>query len=124
MKIEVSPSSYEEKTILRNLMQLCLYDFSKMDDKDLNDSGLFDYRYLDLYWSGSGRHPFLIRIDGQLTGFALLRRGTYFSDQEAQRQIGMMVSEFFVTKKFRRLDVGSQVARLILDRFPGRWEIA
>ena len=95
-----------------------------MDGKDLNDSGLFDYRYLDLYWSEPGRHPFLIRIDGQLAGFALLRRGTYFYDQEAQRQTRMMVSDFFVTKKFRRLDVGSQVARLILDRFPGRWEIA
>jgi predicted acetyltransferase len=124
MKIEVTQATFQEKAILRNLMQLYLYDFSEMDGNSVGDSGLFDYRYLDLYWTEPDRYPFLVRVDGQLAGFALLRRGTYFSEQEALRQTVMMVSEFFVMRKFRRLDVGSQVARLIFDRFPGRWEIA
>lgn len=41
MKIEVSQASIKEKTILRNLMQLYLHDFSGIDDEDVDNAGLF-----------------------------------------------------------------------------------
>jgi predicted acetyltransferase len=124
MIIEVSPASYEEKTILRNLMQLYRYDFSEMDGKAVDNNGLFTYRYLDLYWVEPERFPFLVRVDGQLSGFTLLRKGTYFPELEDQNRIGMMIAEFFVMRKFRRQGVGSQVAKQLFDQYPGRWETA
>ncbi len=124
MILDVSPAAYEEKSILRNLLQLYLYDFSEIDGKGVNDSGIFDSQYLELYWSEPERFPYLVRIDAQLAGFALLRKGTYFSEQEEQDLIGMVMAEFFVMRKFRRQGVGSRVARQLFDRFPGRWEIS
>jgi predicted acetyltransferase len=35
----------------------------------------------------------------------------------------MVVAEFFVMRKYRRQGVGEQVATLIFDMFPGKWEI-
>ncbi len=37
------------------------------------NNGLYDYMYLDHYWTEEGRHPFFIRVDGKLAGFALVR---------------------------------------------------
>lgn len=124
MKLDISLAAIEEKTILRNLMQLYLYDFSQIDVTDVDKSGLFGYRYLDQYWIETDRYPFLVRGDGQLVGFALLRKGTYFDDLETQRNRGIMVAEFFVMRNYRRRGVGKQIAIHLFERFPGRWEIA
>jgi predicted acetyltransferase len=34
------------------------------------------------------------------------------------------MNEFFVLRKYRRQGGGEQVARLLVDQFPGRWEVA
>lgn len=124
MKIEVTQTSIKEKTILRNLMQLYLYDFSGIDGGDVDNTGLFSYRYLDHYWTESGRYPFLVRISGHLAGFALLRKGTYFSERDQVGEPGMTTAEFFVMKRYHRQGVGSHVAIQLFNRFKGRWEIA
>jgi predicted acetyltransferase len=124
MKLDISLAAFEEKAILRNLMQLYLYDFSQIDGTDVDKSGLFSYRYLDQYWVEKERYPFLVRGDGQLVGFALLRRGTYFDDRETQHNTGLMMAEFFVMRNYRRRGVGKQIAFHLFGRFPGRWEIA
>jgi predicted acetyltransferase len=54
-------------------MQLYLYDFSEMCGDDCDERGLFEYEYLPRYWIEPERHPFLIRVDGKLAGFALVR---------------------------------------------------
>lgn len=33
------------------------------------------------------------------------------------------MSKFFVMRKYRRRGVGAQAARLLFDRFPGRWNV-
>jgi predicted acetyltransferase len=65
-----------------------------------------------------------VRLDRDLAGFALLKRGTYFPGQVDNDGCGMQVAEFFVMKGFRRQGVGTQAAINLFDRFPGRWEIA
>jgi predicted acetyltransferase len=124
MNIEISRASFAEKSILRNLMQLYLYDFSPIDGADVDKFGLYGYRILDQYWVESGRFPFLMRGDGQLVGFALLRRGTYFDEHPATKNRGMTVAEFFVMRKYRRQGVGKRTAFHLFDLYPGRWEVA
>ena len=41
--IRISLASFQEKTILRNLIQYYLYEFSELDGVVMNESGLFDY---------------------------------------------------------------------------------
>jgi predicted acetyltransferase len=110
MKIEVSPADLREKAVLRNLLELYLYDFSEFDGYDT----------LDLYWTEAGRHPFLIRVDGQLAGFVLVNRHNYLPNQPDAHAIG----EFFMMKKYRRRGVGEKVAIQIFQLFPGKWEVA
>lgn len=124
MKVNVSPAAYQEKSIIRNLMQFYLYEFSSMGDLEIDATGQFNYRFLDHYWLEPGRHPYLIRVAGRLGGFVLLKRGTYFPHQLESEQQGMQVAEFFVLKTFRRQGVGTKAALDLFPQFPGRWEIA
>lgn len=69
-------------------------------------------------WSGNCQgHPFMIRVDGELAGFALIKQcdngGTIVFD----------VGEFFVVRKFRGKGVGKTVAHMLFDMFSGNWQV-
>lgn len=56
--MELIRVSFEKKMILRNLMELYQYDMSDFEDDeedDVNEYGLFDYMFLDHYWTEEGR---------------------------------------------------------------------
>jgi predicted acetyltransferase len=128
MDIEISPASYQEKEVLRNLLELYSYDFSVIEEgeaSDVNEFGLFGYRYLDHYWTEAGRAAYLVRVNGVLAGFALLRRASYLPEPEGQLdEAPMTIAEFFILRKYRRRGFGRSVATYLFDRFPGRWQVA
>lgn len=117
--IEVKTATESEKPILRNLMELYLYDFSEFDGADPGADGLYGYPYLDLYWSAKDRYPFLIRKDGRLAGFVLVTRYNYLSGEPDR----WVIAEFFVMRKYRSSGVGEFVAQQVFDRFPGGWQV-
>ncbi len=117
MDVQLLEASYEDKPVLRNLLELYLYDFSEFIDCDVNEHGLYDYGYLDHYWTEEGRCPFLIRVDGKLAGFVLV----WAKGQGADRHL--LITEFFVMRKYRRRGVGKQAAFQAFDRFSGVWRI-
>jgi predicted acetyltransferase len=121
--VNISEARVEEKTIIQNLMQYYLYEFSEISDLELDDKGRYPYKFLECYWSEDGRHPYLITVDGKLAGFALLRRGTYFPHATSADLQGMLVAEFFVLRDLRRQGIGTRSAVNLFERFPGRWEI-
>ena len=101
-------------------MQLYLYDFSEIDGGDVNEGGEFPYRWLDHYWTESGRNPFLVYSDGRIAGFVLVR-----TDATAGRGPDTKsVAEFFIMRKFRRMGIGRKAAFQVFDRFRGAWEVA
>ena len=102
-----------------NLLELYIHDFSELRDVDLGPDGRFGYRLLPLYWSDPDRHAFLIRIDGKLAGFALVKRGSELSGNKAVWDMG----EFFVIRGHRRRGFGTQVMHELWRRLPGLWEI-
>ncbi len=110
--VGLEPVRYANKEVLRRLLELYVYDYSEYMGWDVDEHGLFGYRYLDHYWTEPDRHPFFIRVDGRLGGFALVRAGAPHD-----------MAEFFVMRKYRRSGVGSAAARLVLERFPGAWEV-
>ena len=77
--IEVIPAQPDQEAILANLLELYLHDFSEFRDLELEPDGTFGYRRLSLYWSESGRHPFLVWVEGKLAGFVLVKRGSEVS---------------------------------------------
>ena len=119
MNVEVRKAALEEKIVLRHLLELYEYDFSELEDRDLDPHGLFGYPWLDHYWTEAGRYPFLVRVEGKLAGFVLVR-----TLEESELGHTYSVAEFFILRKYRRSGVGSQVAGHIFDMFPGPWSVA
>jgi predicted acetyltransferase len=119
MKVEITEATLAEKPVLGSLIELYQYDFTEFDDNDIGDDGRFGYHYLDRYWAEEHRTPLLVRVDGKLAGFVLLKRGGHVIDDP----VAMYVSEFFIMRKYRRRGVGAEVARSIFDRYPGSWEV-
>ena len=77
----------------------------------MDADGRYGYRLLDAYWTDPTRRPFLVRVDGHLAGFALVRTGDPHD-----------MAEFFVMRKYRRSGVGIDAARAVFARFPGPWQ--
>ncbi len=116
--LEILPASLEDKPLIQRMMEFYLYDFSAFDHSDLDEHGHFGYPHLDLYWTESGRHPFLVRVDSRLAGFVLVNQHTLLPNSE------WSIAEFFIMRKYRHHGIGKQAAHFIFDQFRGRWEVA
>ena len=119
MNIEVIPATPEQEPVLANLLELYAHDFSEFQNLALGEDGRFGYPNLPLYWSEPNRHPFLIRMDGNLAGLALVKYGSEVSGDDA---IWDMV-EFFVVRGYRRRGLGTEIASQVWSRFPGSWKV-
>ncbi|GIP39722.1 acetyltransferase [Paenibacillus sp. J31TS4] len=124
MMIDVALVPYEDKTILYQLLQLYQYDSSEFDGHALNQHGFYLYRYFDHQWAEEYRRPFLVRVDGELAGFALVSLGVPQAYMKLSTAEGTnTITEFFIMRKFRGKGVGKEVAVTLFNRFPGAWEI-
>lgn len=122
--MELIKVSFEKKMILRNLMELYQYDMSQFEDdseNDVNENGLFDYMYLDHYWTEEGRFPFFIMKSGKLAGFVLVRYLTATSDCKSPK---FSIAEFFILRKYRGQGVGKEVAHKVFEMFKGAWIVS
>lgn len=117
MTLELMPADVADKPVLQSLMQLYLYDMSPATGDEVDDHGRYDYGYLDYYWTEPGRHAFLLRHDGRLAGFALVR--TLENGPDPLRQL----AEFFIMRRYQRRGLGRAAATAVFDRLPGRWEV-
>ena len=76
MNVQLVEASLEQKPVLHRLMQLYLHDTSEFTGDDVNQEGLFTYRYFDEYWTEPGRVPFLVYCDAAIAGFVLVNTYT------------------------------------------------
>jgi predicted acetyltransferase len=117
--IEVIPATAEQQPTLANLLELYIHDFSEFHHQELGANGRFGYKNLSLYWLEPDRHPFLLRLDGKLAGFVLVKRGSEFLGDEAVWDM----AEFFILRAHRRSGVGTAAAHQVWKRFPGQWAV-
>jgi predicted acetyltransferase len=117
--IDLILATPEQQSILANLIELYAHDFSEFLDVEMGEDGRFGYKRLPLYWSEAGRHPFLVRMDGKLAGFALVKRGSEISGDADVWDM----AEFFVLRGYRRRGIGIQVAHRVWREFSGKWEV-
>jgi predicted acetyltransferase len=118
-KIEVIPATLEQRPILGNLLEPYAYDFGEFHDLELGADSRFGYKNLPLYWREPARHPLLVRIDGELGGFVLVKKGSEVSGDKTVWDM----AEFFIVRRHRRHGIGTAVAHKVWRRFPGPWEV-
>ena len=104
---------------MANLFELYAHDFSEFHDVEPGEDGRFGFNKLHLYWSDPKRNAFLIKCRGRLAGFALVKQGSEITEDDCVWDM----AEFFVLRRYRRDGVGTEAARQIWNRYPGRWEV-
>jgi len=120
-EIEIHEAALDEKPIIGNLMELYIYDFTQFPGGEhLDDAGRFGFDRLDSYWQEPHRHPFILRVDRHPAGLALIRE--HVTPLTGDGEVND-VAEFFVMRAYRRSRAGETLARLVWDRFPGRWQV-
>jgi predicted acetyltransferase len=115
--IKVSRAAPEQKNLVTNLMQFYLYDFTEFISVERDADGLFCYPYLNHYWQEPDRHPFLISVNAEPAGFALVREML----NPETNEIAFDMAEFFVMKMFRRQNIGIEAVQTLCDSMQGTW---
>src|SRR4051794_31250961 len=98
MDVQVAAAGHDEQRVLGALFELYTYDFSEILDLDVGEDGRFQVPALDAYWADPGHHPFLIRVDAKLAGFALVQERSRLTGDDGVRDM----AEFFVMRRYRR----------------------
>lgn len=119
MIVELKQVTFDEKEILRNLLEKYDYEFSQWDKRDVNNLGLYGYQYLDHYWTEDKRWAYFILVDKKLAGFAMITNLPDVDDRETDFQM----AEFFILHKYRRMGVGKQAFYKVLELHKGKWHL-
>ncbi len=121
MKVELHKAALEQWPVMQRMERYYIYDLSEYVGREpgwqFPETG--DYECVDLRpcFEDPQSHPFFIRVDGELAGFAIVdHRGSAPENEHSMAQ-------FFVHRKFKGLRVGSQAARACFERFRGAWEV-
>ena len=115
--IDIHPLEGDDDHIVDRLWQLYVHDLSQLRGSLPNEQGLFKIGHLQWFrdepdnWKG-----FLVRFHGLPVGFAYVG----INWRGDRRTIG----EFFIVRGARRRGAGEFVARTLIGRYPGAWEIA
>lgn len=117
--VELIKVTADKKSVLSNLMEKYQYEFSQWDKSDINEDGLYGYKYLDCYFTEENCFPYFIMSDEKIAGFALIND----YPEVAGEKTDFCLSEFFILYKYRRSGVGYEAVRQILERHHGKWQL-
>ncbi|PZD97278.1 GNAT family N-acetyltransferase [Paenibacillus sambharensis] len=117
--VELVKVSEDQKSVLRQLIELYEYDFSEFNDADINQYGYYGYKYFDHYWTEDKRQAYFIKVNGQYAGFTMVNDHCSIIQEEDARAI----TEFFIMRKYRRRGIGQAAAALVFDTHKGWWEV-
>lgn len=120
--MQIIPATVDDETTFRNLFQFYIYEFSRFMNWTTTYAGRFIEADLDGCWGDSGvRHPFFIRQNGELAGFAIvdtLAEARYLGHGAVNE-----LAEFFIMAAFQRQGLGKRAAHQLFTQFNGRWHV-
>ena len=117
MDVQIQKVSKKDKSVLSNLLEYYLYDFSEYEQTDVNRHGLFGYSYMDHYFTDKNRHAYFVLADGNYAGFVLIHDQTLLKDTD------MAIAEFFIMRNYRRKGIGRTVLHNVLKEYSGIIEV-
>ncbi len=115
MNLELLSATAKDLSVVKNLVRYYIYDMSEYMGWDCNNQGQWDgCDDLTEYWDKSDHHPFVVRIDNSIAGFAMVR---IYPEETDRHEIG----EFFIARKFKGRGAGKICSFRLFDKFPGKW---
>ena len=121
-KIELKKIEAKDKSILQNLFQLYMHDITASLPMDVNEHGLYEYNYIDYYFTEENRYAYLIYIEDKIAGFVLIDDEFMVLDSEKTKPC-YDFSEMFILNAYKKKGYGEIVVKRIFDMFKGNWEI-
>lgn len=122
MNLELIPATAQEHdTLLRNLYQFYLYEFSRLVEGYLTPAGRFEESDLDGCWTRKGTHVFLVRVNEHPAGFAIIDEQI---NPDGSGEVRYYMREFFIMAQFQGRGIGEKVAHDCFNRFPGLWKVS
>jgi aminoglycoside 6'-N-acetyltransferase I len=132
MRIEVRDPNLNDREVITNLTTYFRYDLLPFADDGglrMNRFGIVadddasthaeSVRGEAVWWSKPGiLLPMLIAVNDEPAGFADVARPPH-----ASPSVDYRIEDFFIVNKWRRVGVGREALRLIVERYPGRWEV-
>jgi predicted acetyltransferase len=115
LTVTIERADARSRAVVERLAQLERHDLSDLGGWVPGEDGLFEVPRLDRFFDQPDHDAYLLRSDGALAGFALVRP---FEDG------ARFIHSFFVVRSLRRHGVGRAAASLLLHDRPGRWDIA
>jgi predicted acetyltransferase len=116
------PATIADYPVIQNMARFYAYDISRycgqsFEGWEFPSDGLYKCRDFKDYFEKKNNHAFLIKVNEELAGFALI-------DQlEVLPEVDWNMGQFFIVTKFQRTGIGAKIAKQIFDRFHGEWSV-
>ena len=120
MNLLLEKVTIDKKDVLYRLLQYSLFEESLNDGNEMNNEGLFEYKYFDNYFNDDDREAyFIINTEtNKLLGFIMINKYMQKSDN------GHSIAEFMVIPKYRRNKIGKEIAIKCFNMYRGNWEVS
>ena len=120
--IKLKKIEAKDKSILQNLFQLYMHDITASLPMDVNEHGLFEYNYIDYYFTEESRYAYLIYVEENIAGFVLIDDEFMVLDKENDKPC-YDFSEMFILNAYKKKGYGEIIVKRIFDMLKGNWEI-
>ena len=120
MNLILEKVTNNKKDILYRLLQYSLFEESLNDGNEMNNEGIFEYKYFDKYFTDDNRDAYFIKNKetDKLLGFVMINTYTQKSDN------GHSIAEFMVIPKYRKNKIGQEIAIKCFNMYKGNWEVS
>lgn len=121
--LKIKEASLNDYLTIQNMARFYVYDLSRecgfiSEDWACPSDGLYESFDFKNYFEDSSRKAYLIKMDTELAGFALLHREGLYPETK------WVMGEFFILAKFQQKGVGNLAAFELWKKHEGLWEVS
>ena len=119
--ITIYPATIKDYATIQNMARFYVYDMSEycghMEGWEIPEDGLYECLDFKSYFKDKNAYPFLIKKNKELVGFVIINNKG--SDETTQ----FNMAQFFILRKFKKMGIGSHIAKICFNKFQGIWEV-
>src|SRR5688500_11494834 len=104
-------AEWQDKTVLRRMLELYQYDMTDFWPQDLNVHGEHGFIGAERYLRNPKLKGYFFLVESKYAGFGLIDPDVSLPGNE------YWMGQFFVLKQYRRLGIGRKAAHFIFDQF-------